>query len=335
MKTVLFGFAGSGKTELFHALAGPGAGGVNRAMVKVPEPRLEPLVELFQPRKKTYAEIEYVDLPGGGGKGSGLSQKVQSDIRTGDCLLAVLDGFSGFHSPEDQYLDIETEFLISDETVADKRLERLALDRKKGKHLVDPGEEEALERAKALLEKEKPLRTDPELAEHPLLRGFRFLSAKPVLFVWNHAEEEPPPSLPEPGPSQSHLALSAKLERELAEIEDPEEKEVLLRDFGLEASALETIIARTYAMLGLITFLTVGEKEVRAWTLRRGSTAFEAAGAVHSDIQRGFIRAEVLSWSDFERCKRFKTAKDKGLLRLEGKEYIVQDGDIITFRFNI
>ncbi len=334
MKTVLFGFAGSGKTELFHALAGPGVIS-NRAMVKVPEPRLEPLVQLFQPRKKTFAEIEYLDLPGGGDQGSGLSQKAQSDIRTGDCLLALLDGFSGFHSPEEQYRDIETEFLISDQSVAEKRLERLALDRKKGKHLVDPGEEEALERVKALLEKERPLRTDAELSDHPQLRGFQFLSAKPVLVVWNLDEDQPAPSLPRPGPGQSHVALSAKLERELAEIEDPEEKKALLRDFGLEASALETIISETYSLLGLITFLTAGEKEVRAWTLRKGASAFEAAGVIHSDIQRGFIRAEVLSWPDLERCKTFKAARDKGVLRLEGKDYTVQDGDIITFRFNI
>jgi hypothetical protein len=335
MKTALFGFAASGKTELFKALAGEQGSHGSRAMVKVPEPRLDPLVELFQPRKVTSAEIEYLDLPGGGGKGSGLGQRVLSEIRPFDCLMAVLDSFSGLCDPDEQYEAIEDDLVIADLAVAEKRLERLELDKRKGKDLVDPNEERLLGRAAAHLEGGHPLRTDPELAFADVLRGFCFLSAKPIVYVWNVAENalETVPS--RSGQQQAHIALSAKLERELAELEDPEERAGFLEDMGLSQSALDRVIAATFELLGLITFLTAGEKEVRAWNIPRGSTAPEAAGAVHSDLQKGFIRAEVLSWQDFLDCGTFKRAKERGVLRLEGKDYIVQDGDIITFRFNV
>ena len=336
MKTALFGPPGSGKTELFHALGRTGAARTDRAMVKVPEPRLQTLTEVFRPKKITPTEIEYVDIPGGSGKKDGLEQRVMNEIRPCDCLLAVLDGFSGFFDPSAQWQEVESELIISDLAVAEKRLERVRTDKHKGKDLVDPEEEELLQRVVAHLEGEEPLRTDPALAAEPKLRGFQFLSAKPILYVWNVAESELETfSAPEDRPWQGHLVLSAHLERELAEIEDPEEREAFFRDMGIRTSALERVIAGTYRMLGLITFLTAGEKEVRAWTLPRGGTAAEAAGEVHSDIQRGFIRAEVLAWSDFERLKSFKRAREEGVLRLEGKDYVVRDGDIITFRFNV
>ncbi len=335
MKTGIFGVSGSGKTELFLALAGPEARGLSRAMVKVPEPRLEPLARIFNPKKITYSEIEYIDIPGGGNKS--LGNKMLNDIRACDCLVAVIDAFSGVHDPRIQEENIEGDLIISDLAVVEKRLERIEIDKKKDKKLVDPREEELLYEAKETLEQEMPIREKEELANAHELRGFQFLSAKPILYVWNIAEEAigKSPLLPNKK-RKRHVTMCAKLERELREIENEEERREFLKEMGISTPALEKVISLTYSLLGYITFLTAGEKEVRAWTIREGATAQEAAGAIHSDIQKGFIRAEVLSWEDFEKVEGdFKRAKEKGLLRLEGKDYIVRDGDIITFRFNV
>ncbi len=202
--------------------------------------------------------------------------------------------------------------------------------------MVNPKEEEALLRAMEVLESGQPLRSAPDPANAPELRGFALLSAKPMLCAWNLEESKVSGfTRPEDTPGESHVAVSAKLERELIEIEDPEERALFLADLGLGESARDRVIAGTYKLLGLVTFLTAGEKEVRSWTVPGGSKAVEAAGAIHSDIQKGFIRAEVLSWEDFTRAKDFKRARDLGLLRLEGKDYLIQDGDIVEFRFNI
>ncbi|MFW5730527.1 MAG: DUF933 domain-containing protein [Desulfonatronovibrionaceae bacterium] len=335
MKTAIIGFAGSGKTELFRALAGSGAAHAGRAMVKVPEPRLDPLAALFSPGKITKTEIEYLDLPGSGGAGS-LGSRVLNDMRGCDCYLAVLDAFSGAVSPEDQLQAIEAELMISDMAVIEKKLERLAQDKKKAKHLYDRNQEELLEKAMAVLEQEIPLRWDADLCREPDLKGFAFLSARPILYAWNIAENsigsfEPP----QEQEGMSHIPVSAMLEREMAELEDPDELAMFMQDLGVAESALDRVIARTYTLLDLITFLTAGEKEVRSWALKKGSTAAQAAGTIHTDIQKGFIRAEVLGWDDFLQYESMKKAKEKGVLRLEGRDYIVRDGDIITFRFNV
>lgn len=336
MKTAIFGYAGCGKTSLFTAMAGPGSTGQDRAMVKVPEPRLEPLVRLFTPKKTTYSEIEYLDIPGGGTPGKGLGDRVLSEIRPYDCLLAVLDAFSGVVDPADQIQGLEADFIIADLAVVEKRLERIDLDKRRAKDLVDPREEAELRKAMAMLEAEQPLRLDQDVANAPELRGFKFLSAKPVLYAWNLPEDQVIAfSAPEATPGTAHVAVSAALEADLAGIDDPDERAEFMADMGLTESALDRIIAGTYALLGLITFLTAGDKEVRAWAIRRGETAPEAAGTIHSDIQKGFIRAEVLGWDDFLKAGDFKKAKELGLHRLEGKTYIVQDGDIIEFRFNV
>lgn len=336
MKTAICGFAGSGKTDLFAALA-PGAVDTgNRAMVKVPEPRLDPLVKLYAAKKTTYSEIEYLDIPGGGGKGAGLGERVLNEVRPYDCLLVVLDAFSGLQDPEEQRQAIETDLLVSDMAVVEKRLERLASDKKKSKDLVDPKEESALQQTLELLEAETPLRENEELANLPELRGFKFLSAKPVLFAWNLDEGKIGDfTLPDAKQGVAHVAVSAKLERELAELTDPEERAMFMEDLGVQESALDRVISKTYELLGLISFLTAGEKEVRAWPIREGMSAPEAAGVIHSDIQKGFIRAEVLAYDDFLTAGDMKNAKDQGLKRLEGKEYVVKDGDIIEFRFNV
>jgi hypothetical protein len=336
MQTAIFGFAASGKTEVFRALAGPQIAHTDRAMVKVPDSRLQALADVVRPRKVVPAEIEYLDVPGGGGREEGLGQRVLGAVRPCDCLLAVLDGFSGLHDPARQRRVIESDLIVSDLAVAEKRMERMALDRKKGKHMVDEAEEKMVREAAAVLEHEEPLRRRPEIAQSRELRGFSFLSAKPLLFLWNVDENDLPETrVPEETDTVAHMALCARLERELAELEDPEERRELLESLGMGESALNRIVAETYRLLGLITFFTHGEKEVRAWTAPRGTTALEAAGTVHSDMQRGFIRAEVLSWMEFERLKSFKAAREKGSLRLEGKEYPVSDGDIVTFRFNV
>lgn len=337
MKTAITGFAGSGKTDLFAALAGPQAAAAgNRAMVKVPEPRLDPLIELYQPKKITFSEIEYLDIPGGGGKGSGLGDHVLNEVRPYDCLLVLLDGFSGMSDPEEQRQAIETDFIVADMAVVEKRLERLTQDKKKNKDLVDPKEEQALLKAQAQLESEKPLRAAPELAVDPALRGFRFLSAKPLLYAWNLPEGDVGAfKAPEDVPGEAHIAVSARLERELAELTDEEERAVFMEDLGLEDSALDRVIKKTYSLLGLISFLTAGDKEVRAWAVRKGAPAPEAAGVIHSDIQKGFIRAEVIGYDDFLAVGNMKKAKEKGLFRLEGKEYVIKDGDIVEFRFNV
>ena len=335
MKTAIIGFAGCGKTSLYAALAGPGSAQSDRAMIKVPEPRLDPLIRLFAPKKVTLTEIEVQDTRGAGSKG-GLGEKILNEIRPFDCLLAVLDGFSGLSAPETQRREIEADLIIADLSVIEKRLERIGTDKKKAKGLVDPKEEESLLRARTILEEDRPLRSDQDVAASPELKGFRFLSAKPILFAWNLDEQRfASHVLPQDGPGEVHVAVSARLERDLAEITDPEERELFLGDLGVSTSALERIIARIYDLLGLITFLTAGEKEVRSWPLIRGLTAPEAAGVIHSDIQKGFIRAEVLAFDDLVACGDFKAAKERGLLRLEGKEYVVRDGGIINFRFNV
>lgn len=337
MKTAIFGFSGSGKTDMFAALAGEKAAGAgNRAMVKVPEPRLDPLIKLFTPKKVTLSEIEYLDVPGGGGKGHGLGERVLNDIRPYDCLLCMLDAFTGLSDPAQQFGAVEADLLVSDLAVVEKRQERMALDKRKNASLVDAKEEECLARARALLEDEKPLRLDPALCAEPAMRGFRFLSAKPVLYVWNVAETAMDSfEAPADQPGQMHMSVSARLERELAAIIDPEERAMFLTDLGLTESALDKVISRTYKLLGLMSFLTAGDKEVRSWPVRVGATAPEAAGVIHTDFQKGFIRAEVIGYQDFLKAGDFKKAKELGLARLEGKDYVVQDGDIIEFRFNV
>ncbi len=337
MQTAIFGFSASGKTELFQALTMGQNPTRDRAMVKVPEPRLQPLAQLFKPARITPAEIAFLDLPGAGGRSQGLGQRILNAVRPCDCLLAVLDCFSGLQDPQSQLQNICTDLIISDLAVAEKRLERIELEKKKSKDLLQPGEEELLKQAAALLEQEKPLRSQPQLAQAKELKGFCFLSAKPILYVWNMREDKfDGQKKPEfPGLGEGHVQASARLERELAELLKEEDRQEFLQELGLLESALDRIISASYRLLNLITFLTAGPKEVRAWTVPQGATALQAAGVIHSDLEKGFIRAEVLSWADFKRCGSFKQAKEKGLLRLEGKDYQVQDGDIITFRFNV
>ncbi|MGE4557405.1 MAG: DUF933 domain-containing protein [Desulfovibrionaceae bacterium] len=337
MRTAIFGFSGSGVSELFAALAGPKAAAAGaRAMSKVPEPRLDPLIALFTPKKITYSEIEFIDTPGGGTRSGGLGERTLVEVRSADCLLGVLDAFSGLNDPAAQMEAIETDFLVADLAVVEKRLERLALDKRKNKDLVAPEEEKALQAVMEVLESERPLRSEPELAQAGVLRGFQFLSGKPVLYAWNLPESEVAGFTPPEAPNGALiLPVAARFEKELAELEDPEEREMFLTDLGISESALNRVIRGVYELLGLISFFTAGDKEVRAWPVRDGAKAPEAAGVIHTDFQKGFIRAEVLGYDDFLKAENFKKAKELGLFRLEGKEYLVKDGDIVEFRFNV
>ena len=327
MKTVIFGYPQSGKTSLFLALAGGDFRNHTKAMVKVPEPRLKPLIELFNSKKVTYTEIEYTDY-NVTMKDNFLNSKVLNDIKPFDCIMVMLDAFSGFSDPYEQWKNIESEFILGDLAVIENKLEK--------SKKIDENEKDLLTKAKEILDKEIPLREYNEISNAHKLKGYRFLSSKPVIYVWNVAEDNIHSFNP-PGDkkNQVHIVLSTKLEREMRELGDPEELKIFMEEFGIKEPALDKVIKTTYNLLNLITFLTAGEKEVRAWPLRKGSTAPEAGGVIHSDIQRGFIRAEVLSWEDFFKYGDFKKAKKNGVLRLEGKDYVVKDGDIITFYFNV
>ncbi len=325
MRTAIIGFSGSGKTDLFHALGGSNVKS-NKAVAKVPEPRLEPLIKLFNPKKITYSEIEYTDIQGP------INNKTLSEIKGYDCFVAVLDGFSGFNDPEEQWKELESEFILQDLSIIEKRLEKIKKNKKQNEKEI-----ELLTKVKRVLDSEIPLRESSEIFNNNELKSYGFLSAKPVLYVWNVLDENLNDIQVDKNNklNQVHIGLSAKLEKEIAEITDKQELEEFLEEFGIKEPALNKIIKNTYKLLNLITFLTAGEKEVRAWPLKKGSTAQEAGGVIHSDIKRGFIRAEVLSWEDFEKYGDFKNAKKNGALRLEGKDYIVKDGDIITFYFNV
>ena len=327
MKTLIFGYPQCGKTSLFLALAGGDFKNNTKAMVKVPEPRLNPLIKLFNPKKVTYTEIEYIDY-NEPIKDNSLNGKVLNDIKPFDCIMVVLDAFSGFNDPYKQWKNIESEFIIADLAVVENKL----LKSKK----IEKNEKDLLAKAKEILDKEIPLRESNEISDAQELKGYRFLSAKPVIYVWNVTENNIHSfNPPEDKKNQMHIVLSTKLEQEMRELEDIEELKIFMEEFGIKEPALNKVIKTTYNLLNLITFLTAGEKEVRAWPLRKGSKAPEAGGVIHSDIQRGFIRAEVLSWEDFLKYGDFKTAKKNGALRLEGKDYVVKDGDIITFYFNV
>jgi ribosome-binding ATPase YchF (GTP1/OBG family) len=234
----------------------------------------------------------------------------------------------------DDYRSLDQDLIFEDLIVVERRLERLALDQKRGKK-PDPEELNLLERCQESLENEHPLRETGELAAAHKLRGFAFLSAKPQLALFNNADEDDRlPDLTD-GPAKADaMVIRGKLEQELARM-SPEEAAEFQSEFGVAAAAADRIIQRSYALLGLISFFTVGDDEVRAWTIRRGTPALDAAEVIHSDIKKGFIRAEVLAYKDFLATGSHAEARKQGTVRLEGKHYAVCDGDIINFRFNV
>jgi GTP-binding protein YchF len=352
MKIGLVGFPGSGKTTVFNALTGLAAetgygatrGKTNLGVVKVPDPRVEALADLFQPKKKTLAEILFSDVAaaagGAGSSARGLDRTVLSAMREVDALCQVARGFvdpteGTAADPVAEVKDLDAEMILSDLELVEKRLDRLK--KEKGK----PREIEALGQLKTHLEAEKPLR---ELAlsdeDWALFSGYRFLTQKPLLIVLNVDEgkvAEPPPVAVAAHARTRGLGLvvlSAKVEQDIAQM-PPDDQKDFIAALGVAEPARDRFVRGAFALLNLISFLTAGPDECRAWPIKRGTTAHKAAGKIHSDIERGFIRAEVIRIDDLLTMKTEAKVREAGKLRLEGKDYIVADGDVINFRFNV
>jgi GTP-binding protein YchF len=353
MKTAIIGLPMVGKTSLFTILTGVhqethiGSTTARLGMTKVPDLRLDELARLFEPPKITHATVEYVDMPSIS-KENLRDPSYVASLRVVDAFAQVLRLFDdetiphekGSIDPLRDLEDVETELILSDLMVVEKRLERLEKDRKKIKNPDLDREFELLERAKKVLEENRPLREmgiDSE--EEKRIRGFQFLSQKPMLYVLNLGEAEAGKLHQREQEYQERLrrkdtavaAICGKIEAELAELA-PEEQRDYLASYGLTESGLERLIAATYSLLGLMSFLTAGETEVRAWTIPIHSTAVKAAGAIHSDFEKKFIRAEVVNWKSLVDLGGYPGVREKGLLRLEGKEYVVKDGDVLVIR---
>jgi ribosome-binding ATPase len=347
----LIGLARAGKTTLFDALTGQrtelAAAGraTHTAVVKVPDPRVDQLSALFKPRKTTYAEVTFVDPAAertdAAPKGP-FPEATASVLRDVDALVHVVRAFTdpsvpatpGSSTPAGDVRTMEDELILRDLALVERRLERLAKERGRPESAA---EMPLLEPALAHLEAGRPLRdlgwTEEQRAR---LRGFQFLSLKPALVVLNIGEAElgAEAALPAGLEGFQVLRLCAKVEREIAEL-PPGEQQEFLEQMGLERPARDVFLRGAYELLELLSFFTVGEDEVRAWSVRAGSSALVAAGKIHTDIQRGFIRAEAIHYEEFMRVGTLAAAKSQGVLRLEGKEYRVRDGDILHFRFSV
>ncbi|MFI5398169.1 MAG: redox-regulated ATPase YchF [Candidatus Binatia bacterium] len=353
MKVGIAGFPRSGKTTVFNALAGQHAevggftepGKVHLGTIKVPDPRVDRLSAIFRPRKTTYAEIIFVDFPAAhlaeeGRSGSALETATLTQMRESDALVQVVRGFTDEVAgvPPDPVRDLanfKSELVLADLGLIEKRIERLK--KEKGKEQ----ERALLDQCKATLDEERPLRRMEWSAEETTaLAGFGFLSRRPLMMLLNVSEAEVQATMPSAvaawleAEGLTGLVLSGQIEMEIAGLE-PDDRQAFLDDLGVKAPARERFVSAAYALLDQISFLTSGEDEVRAWTIKRGTTAVKAAGKIHSDIERGFIRAEVTHYDDFIRYGSEAKCREAGKLRLEGKEYVVKDGDIIHFRFNV
>ncbi|NOQ20435.1 MAG: redox-regulated ATPase YchF [Desulfobacterales bacterium] len=341
MRLGIIGLPRSGKSTIFDALtkniAGTEHKGEDRiAVIRVPNDRLGALSQMYNPKKTTYAQVEYF-LPGYK-KDSPKDQSIWTSVRNCDALLHVVRNHAsyGFEkpSPLEDFIKLDQEFILSDLVVAEKRLERIELDRQRG-NTIDNEEQALLDECRATLENEIPIRKRSDLALARKLRGFTFLSAKPVVVVFNNEDDnDRPPDVKELTSKEACLVVRGKLEQELAQM-PPEEAAEFLAEFNIPASAMDRVIQQSYALLELISFFTVISNEVRAWTLKKKTPALDAADVIHSDMKKGFIRAEVVSFQDLMDAGSYAEAKKRGTVRLEGKTYEVQEGDIIQFRFNV
>jgi len=346
MKVGLVGFAGSGKTTVFNTMTGlavPTAygGELHLGTVKVPDERIDALSKIYSPKKTTYAEIVFCDVPGEhGAERKGLSRKALQQIRDQDVLCLVVRGFPNpaLDADPDPVADFDafhTECLLADLDVVERRLDRAK------KEKPDALELAAFELMKTTLEHELPLRSLSAAALHrDHLKGYGLLTDRPLLVALNRSEQEAAQPMPQALTerlAQVHgagLVLSASVEAEIAAM-DPADRAAFLEDLGLKESALTRFIRTAYGLLDLISFFTVGEDEVRAWPIRRGTTARQAAGRIHSDLERGFIRAEVIPYKVFLEYGSEHAVKEEGRLQVEGKDYVVADGDILHIRFNV
>lgn len=364
MKLGIVGLPNVGKSTLFNALTNAGAESANYpfctiepnvGVVAVPDSRLDVLAEMYHPEKYTPAVIEFVDIAGlvrGASKGEGLGNKFLSHIREVDAILHVIRCFEDENiihvdGSIDPIRDLETinlELIFSDMEVLERRMDRTRKAMKGDKTLAK--ELEVLERVYSALEEGKCART-VELSddEREVLADTPLLTLKPIIYVANVSEDE---AGSEPTDNEMYMRLKAHAESEHAEVipicagieaeiaELPaDEKKVFLDDLGIKESGLDRLIKASYSLLGLISYLTAGPKEVRAWTITKGTKAPQAAGKIHSDFERGFIRAEIVAFDDLMKCGSMTAAKEQGLMRSEGKDYVIADGDIVLFRFNV
>jgi GTP-binding protein YchF len=362
MQTGIIGLPQVGKTTLFKILTRAhldekaARAATHVGVARVPEPRLEQLAKLYSPKKITYATVEYVDV-GGMVKDRAKDSAVLAPLREVDALAHVLRVFEDPAVPHsagsvDPLRDAEVldlELMLSDLDQVTRRIERVEKDLKKKKEPALEVELALLLRCKTAIEAEKPLRELEFTAdERKMILGFKFLSQRPMLYVLNLGDNEVAeletaverhklsklvglPAGQAGRPSTAVVSICGRIEAELAELE-PAEGAEMLAAYGLKSSGLDRLIHATYELLGLTSFFTAGEPEVRAWTIKRGMNAQKAAGAIHSDIERGFIRAEVVRWDDLLAAGSVAAARERGQVRLEGKEYIVQEGDVILFR---
>ncbi|HEX6173442.1 MAG TPA: DUF933 domain-containing protein [Candidatus Binatia bacterium] len=344
MKVGLIGPRGAGKTTIFNMLTGLNAqiGGfagkeeIHLGVIKVPDPRIDKLSHIFKPRKTTYAEIRFTDFPASQGEDNLKSNNaIVAQMREVDAIALVLGNFEPDAKPLRELNHFLTEMILADLAIIENRRSRLK------KEKARPLEENLLQRTAAALEGEESLRNLTFTAdEESLLAGFGFLSRKPLLVLLNQSEEQLGQAL-DPNYLEElkrrgleGLALAAKAEMEIAQL-DEADRITFLKDIGIEEPARDRFIRACYRLLDLISFFTSGEDEVRAWTITQGTVARKAAGKIHSDIERGFIRAEVVAYEDFIALGSESKCKEAGKLRLEGKDYVVKDGDIVHFRFAV
>lgn len=356
MRLGIIGLPQSGKTTLFNALTGgsqptgavSGKMEIHTGVVDVPDKRVDILSAMFKPKKTIYAKVTYADIAGldGSAGRTGISGALLNQLAQMDGFIQVVRCFedesvphpSGSVDPARDIATMDAEFVLNDLIAVERKLEKLSDERKKGagrdKAVVER-EAALFERFHQALSAETPLR-DIEVSaeEEKALSGFGFLSRKPMLLVLNIAENQDPPAVVYTHQHSRVEALKAKLEMDIAQL-SPEDAALFLEEYGIEEPSLNRVIRLSYDLLGLQSFFTVGEDEVRAWTTRRGATAQEAAGEIHSDLQKGFIRAEVIGYEELVALGGMTEAKAKGKLRLEGKEYPVKDGDILHVRFNL